>query len=60
MLNKQYTNIEDTLLARVGAANRRYIRFVILSIVFSVIFVILVFGAQIRKKVFYLFIFNFL
>lgn len=51
VLNKRYLNIEETLLARITAKNRRYVRFVLVSILATIFLIIVVFGTKIRQKV---------
>jgi len=50
-LNKQYLSLEETLLQRITAKNRRNLRGVLLSIVVCLVLVIVVFGRKIRQKV---------
>ena len=44
-------NIEETLLQRINASNRRNFRVVLSGIVVSIVLIVVLFGSRIRKKV---------
>ena len=44
-------NIEETLLQRISASNRRNLRVILGSVIVSIILIIVLFGSKIKKKV---------